>query len=109
MRDSIARGDSILDADMAFHLAVSAAAQNEVLRNAVRLLRNLMRQWIYYKLLMPDVAPTVLMRHVAIYRAISARKPSAARKAMRRHLEETVKLVTHVIEQRATETKVSSR
>jgi DNA-binding FadR family transcriptional regulator len=51
MRDSIARGDSILDADMDFHLAISKAAQNEVLRNAVQLLRNLMRQGIYYKLL----------------------------------------------------------
>src|ERR1700728_1346044 len=109
MRDSIARGDSILEADMAFHLAVSSAAQNQVLQNAVRLLRNLMRQWIYYKLLIPDVAPTVLDRHVTIYRAIASHKSSAARKAMRRHLEETMKLVTHVIEQRKSEKKVSAK
>ncbi len=100
MRDSIARGDSILEADMAFHLAVSAAAQNGVLRNAVHLLRNLMRQWILYKFLIPDIPQAVLKRHVAIYRAIAARKPNAARSAMRFHLEETVKLVTHVVEQR---------
>jgi len=103
MRDSIARGDSILDADMAFHLAVSAAAQNGVLRNAVHLLRNLMRQWIYYKLLIPDIPETVLKRHVSIYRAIAARKPNAARNAMRFHLEETGKLVTRVVEQRKKE------
>jgi GntR family transcriptional repressor for pyruvate dehydrogenase complex len=109
MRDSIARGDSILEADMAFHLAVSAAAQNGVLQNAVRLLRNLMRQWIYYKLLMPDVAPTVLNRHVAIYRAIACRRPGAARKAMRLHLEETIKLVTHVIEQKKSEKKGNAK
>src|SRR5579863_1054427 len=89
MRDSIARGDSILGADMAFHLAVSSAAQNGVLRNAVQLLRNLMRQWILYKLMIPDVPETVLKRHVAIYRAIAGRKPIAARNAMRLHLEET--------------------
>lgn len=100
MRDSIARGDSILEADMAFHLAVSAAAQNSVLRNAVQLLRNLMRQWISYKLLIPDVPQSVLKRHVAIYRAIEARKPNAARSAMRLHLTETVKLVTHVVQER---------
>jgi GntR family transcriptional regulator, transcriptional repressor for pyruvate dehydrogenase complex len=100
MRDSIARGDSILEADMAFHIAVSTAARNEVLRNAVQLLRNLMRQWIHYKLLIPNVASIVLKRHIAIYRAISQRKPAAARKAMRCHLEETMKLVTHVIEER---------
>jgi GntR family transcriptional repressor for pyruvate dehydrogenase complex len=34
MRDSIARGDSILEADVAFHLAISTAAQNDVLHNA---------------------------------------------------------------------------
>lgn len=100
MRDSIARGDSILEADMAFHLAVSAAAQNGVLQNAVQLLRNLMRQWLSLKLLIPGVEPTVLKRHISIYRAIAGRKPSAARNAMRLHLDETIELVTHVIEQR---------
>ena len=100
MRDSIARGDSILEADMAFHIAVSTAAQNGVLLNAVQLLRNLMRQWIRYKLLIPNIPQTVLKRHVAIYRAIAGRKPNAARNAMRFHLEETVKLVTHVVEER---------
>ena len=100
MRDSIARGDSTLEADMAFHLAVSAAAQNGVLRNAVHLLRNLMRQWIHYKLLIPDVPEIVLKRHIAIYRAIAGRKPNAARNAMRLHLVETIRLVTDVVERR---------
>jgi GntR family transcriptional repressor for pyruvate dehydrogenase complex len=109
MRDSIARGDSILEADMAFHLAVSAAAQNEVLRNAVRLLRNLMRQWIYYKLLMPDIPEIVLKRHVAIYKAIVARKPNAARAAMRLHLEESIQMVTHVVKQRKPENENNSK
>jgi hypothetical protein len=85
---------------MAFHIAICQAARNEVLRNAVQLLRNLMRQWIFYKLLIPDIAPTILKRHVAIYRAILRRKPSTARTEMRRHLEETMKLVTQVVEQR---------
>ncbi len=108
MRDSIARGDSILEADMAFHLAVSTAARNEVLRNAVQLLRNLTRQWIYFKLLIPNVPPTVLKRHEAIYRAIQRRKPAAARSAMRRHLEETMALVTKVIEQHQAAVKTSA-
>jgi GntR family transcriptional repressor for pyruvate dehydrogenase complex len=103
MRGSIARGDSILDADMAFHLAVSSAAQNGVLRNAVQLLRNLMRQWILYKLMIPDVPETSLKHHISIYRAIAGRKPGAARRAMRLHLAETIDLVTHVVEQRGPE------
>jgi GntR family transcriptional regulator, transcriptional repressor for pyruvate dehydrogenase complex len=109
MRDSIARGDSILEADMAFHIAVATAARNEVLRNAVQLLRNLMRQWIHYKLLIPDVAPAVLKRHVAIYKSISQGKQSAARSEMRLHLEETMKLLTHVVEQRELKLKTKPR
>jgi GntR family transcriptional repressor for pyruvate dehydrogenase complex len=105
MRDSIARGDSILEADMSFHIAISQAAQNDVLRNAVQLLRNLTRQWLYYKLLIPNIAPAVLQRHIAIYRAISRRKPSSARKEMRRHLEETTKLVEQVVEERHMQTR----
>jgi DNA-binding FadR family transcriptional regulator len=80
-----------------------------VLRNAVQLLRNLMRQWIYYKLLIPDVAPTVLKRHVAIYRAIARRKPSSARTEMRHHLEETMRLVTQVVAQRERQTSGSAQ
>jgi GntR family transcriptional repressor for pyruvate dehydrogenase complex len=102
MRDSIEAGTSILDADMSFHLAVAAAAHNEVLKNAVQLLRNITRQWLFYKVLIPNVAPAVLKRHEAIYRAIAAHKPNAARSAMRQHLEETMALVIQVVEQHET-------
>jgi GntR family transcriptional regulator, transcriptional repressor for pyruvate dehydrogenase complex len=98
LRDCISSGASILEADMAFHLAVAEAAHNEVLQNAVRLLRNLMRQWIYLKLLIPDVPRRVLKRHEAIYGAIRKRNASAARSAMWKHLEETVALVNQVLE-----------
>ncbi|MCU1321088.1 MAG: GntR family transcriptional regulator [Acidobacteriaceae bacterium] len=99
MRDSIEAGNSILEADMSFHLAVAAAAHNEVLKNAVQLLRNITRQWLFYKVLIPNVAPAVLKKHESIYKAIAARKPNAARTAMRQHLEETMELVIQVVEQ----------
>lgn len=98
MRDAIRSGASILDADMAFHLAVATAAHNEVLRNAVQLLRNLMRQWIYLKLLIPDVPGKVLKRHEAIYAAIHRRDVEGARAAMWKHLQETIALVTRMAE-----------
>src|SRR5579863_316732 len=60
MRESIAKRESILDLDMAFHLGIAEAAHNEVLRNAVQLLRNLLRQWLVLKLLMPTVPSKVL-------------------------------------------------
>lgn len=50
--------------------------------------------------MIPDVPETVLKRHVTIYKAIAGRKPNAARNAMRLHLEETIKLVTHVVKER---------
>jgi DNA-binding FadR family transcriptional regulator len=85
---------------MRFHLAIAAAARNEVLKHAVQLLRNLTGQWLHYKVLLPNVAPAVLRRHEAIYRAIATHGPSAARSAMRPHLEEMMELVVTVVEQR---------
>jgi GntR family transcriptional repressor for pyruvate dehydrogenase complex len=102
MREAIAAGASVLEADMSFHLAIAAAAHNEVLRNAVQLLRNITRQWLKYKVQMPNVAGSVLKRHEAVYRAIASRKPKAARLAMRKHLEETQQLVIQVVEKHST-------
>jgi len=100
MKDSVASGTLMIEADMRFHLAVAEAAHNGVLQNAVQLLRNLMRHWINLKLLIPNVPTRVLNQHVHIYEAIRARDADAARAAMRKHLEDTMRLVTQVIEQR---------
>src|SRR5436305_9567599 len=72
MERCIAEGTSTLESDMQFHLAIARAAHNEVLRNAVQLLRNLLRQWLVLKLLMPAVPAKVLKQHQAICRAIRA-------------------------------------
>lgn len=100
LKMTASRHEPILDADMAFHMAVAQASQNNVLANAVRLLRNLMRQWLYYKVLLPDAGERVLKHHQIIYRAIRDRKPVAARKAMRAHLEEATAMVAIVMQQR---------
>jgi GntR family transcriptional regulator, transcriptional repressor for pyruvate dehydrogenase complex len=109
MRDCIARGEPILEADMAFHMAVSRGARNEVLTNAVQLLRNLMRQSLQYKLTIPNIHEEVLRSHASIYTAIRSRKPAAARLAMKRHLEETMRHVTHVMELRRGKAKITAR
>jgi GntR family transcriptional regulator, transcriptional repressor for pyruvate dehydrogenase complex len=100
MRESVRKSESILTADMEFHLAVAEAAHNEVLRNAVQLLRNLMRQWLVLKLLIPQVPEQVLKHHEAIYEAIKNHDGAAARAAMWTHLEETALLVAQVMQQR---------
>jgi GntR family transcriptional regulator, transcriptional repressor for pyruvate dehydrogenase complex len=97
MSDCIARNESVLDADMAFHEAISIAAGNALLANSLQMLRNLMRRGILFKLLLPGVSPTILKDHVAIYKAIKQGKPIAARKAMRHHLEQTMELVNFAI------------
>jgi GntR family transcriptional repressor for pyruvate dehydrogenase complex len=102
MGDCVKQGKSILDEDIKFHLAVAAAAHNQILQNAVQLLRNLMRQWIHFKLLIPNVPATVLKRHETIHRAIHDRNPQGARAAMREHLEETISLVARLIAQQHT-------
>jgi GntR family transcriptional repressor for pyruvate dehydrogenase complex len=100
MRACVANGESILELDLAFHLAIARAAHNEVLRNAVQLLRNLMKQWLMLKLLMPQVPGKVLKQHEAIYKAIKERDTVAARAAMWSHLEETSELVAQVVKKR---------
>ncbi len=101
MRDSVTSGTSMVEADMTFHLAVARAAHNSVLQNAVQLLRNLMRHWINLKLLIPHVPERVVSQHDVIYEAIRSRDPEAARVAMRKHLEDTRRLVTQVVQQRS--------
>jgi GntR family transcriptional regulator, transcriptional repressor for pyruvate dehydrogenase complex len=98
MRQSGSAGGTMMEIDMRFHLAIAAAAHNAVLQNAVQLLRNLMRRWIYLKLLIPNVPEKVLAQHVDIYEAIRRRDAEGARKAMLLHLEDTARLVSQVVE-----------
>ena len=95
-----ADGRNILETDMAFHLRISAAAHNEILANAVQLLRNMLRQWIHLKLLLPDVPGQVAEEHAAVYAAIRNRDVVGARLAMRSHLQKTSKLVEQVVRER---------
>ena len=101
MRICLERGESVLEVDMAFHLTIADAAHNGVLRNAVQLLRNLMRQWLYLKLAIPTVPGRVVAQHQVIYNAIASHDPDAARKAMESHLEETAHLVFDIVKRDA--------
>jgi GntR family transcriptional regulator, transcriptional repressor for pyruvate dehydrogenase complex len=97
MAQKIKSGESVLDADMAFHLAISRAAHNEVLGNAAQLLRNLMKYWLDLKLRLPNVPKSAMQLHRTIYQAIRDRNADAARKFMWEHLHETSALVTQVV------------
>jgi GntR family transcriptional repressor for pyruvate dehydrogenase complex len=97
MAGAIKTDEPVLQADMAFHLAVAHAAHNEVLGNAAQLLRNLMRYWLDLKLRLPNVPKSALQRHRGIYQAILKRDVEAAQRIMWEHLHETSALVTQVV------------
>ncbi len=100
MRTCIAKGESPIEADMHFHLSVARAAHNEVMRNAVQLLRNLLRRWLLLKLLIPQVPGKVLQQHEAVFRAIKGRDAAGARAAMALHLDKTAQLVAAVVREK---------
>jgi GntR family transcriptional repressor for pyruvate dehydrogenase complex len=97
MGRKIAAGESVTDADMAFHLAVAQAAHNEVLANASQLIRSVMKYWIHLKLTMADVPEMAIERHKLIFAAIRDRDAESARRLMQDHLNETASLMTEVV------------
>jgi GntR family transcriptional repressor for pyruvate dehydrogenase complex len=78
----------LLESDLKFHLAIAKAAHNQVLLNAVQMIRSLMRQWMLVTLHVPGVEQKVLAQHRDILSAIRAKNAADAREAMRVHLEE---------------------
>jgi GntR family transcriptional repressor for pyruvate dehydrogenase complex len=87
-----------LDADMKFHLAMARASHNEVLRNAVQLLRNLMKHWLLLKLKIPSAAAMVLQQHEAICSAVRYRDAALARSLMSEHLSQMGRLLIDVVD-----------
>jgi GntR family transcriptional regulator, transcriptional repressor for pyruvate dehydrogenase complex len=75
------------EADIGFHLAVGRAAHNQILHNALLLIRNLMQKWIDEALRQPGVASKALDQHKQIFLAIAKRNPELTKAAMRQHLD----------------------
>jgi GntR family transcriptional repressor for pyruvate dehydrogenase complex len=97
---------TFLEADLNFHLAVANSAHNQILANALSLIRNLMRQWIGQALPKEGVAVTALQHHNKIFAAISKRNATAARNAMHSHLEA---MASVLLEQNPTPEMVEAR
>jgi len=74
-------------ADINFHLSLGQAAHNEILHNALQLIRNLMQQWIGETLALEGVAAEALDHHKQIFLAIAKRNAERGRVAMRIHLD----------------------
>jgi GntR family transcriptional repressor for pyruvate dehydrogenase complex len=77
-----------VQADVNFHLAISKAAANTILMNALHLIRNLLQQWIVSAVRVAGVADKACSQHKRILLAIRNHDGAAARMEMRKHLEE---------------------
>lgn len=77
-----------VQADVNFHLAIGQAAQNNILMNALQLIRNLLHQWILGAVKAEGVADKACRQHKRILLAIKNRDSSAARREMNRHLQD---------------------
>lgn len=80
------QSEEYLEADVGFHFAAAAAADNFILSQFMTLICNLMHQWISESLSLPGVAEEALGQHSRIFSAIQSHKPAIARKAMEKHL-----------------------
>lgn len=80
-------------ADVDFHLAIGRAAANGILMNALHLIRNLLHQWIMTAVGARGVADKACDQHRRVLAAIKSKDRAAARKEMRRHLQEMAAFV----------------
>jgi GntR family transcriptional repressor for pyruvate dehydrogenase complex len=79
--------DRFVAADVAFHLRVAEAAGNDSILQIMRSIRSLMEVWITRVVATPSTMPPSWVEHQAVYDAIEARDPQAARAAMSEHMK----------------------
>ncbi len=78
--------DEFVDADVAFHLEITAAAGNQSLVQIMRAIRTLVEVWVYRVAHSPGTAAPTWAEHAAVLRSIEDRDPAGAREAMDAHL-----------------------
>jgi GntR family transcriptional repressor for pyruvate dehydrogenase complex len=80
--------DRFLRADIGFHLAIAEASHNNILKNALLLIRNLLQRWIADTAQDDDALANTLEQHQQIFMAIAKKNQMAARSSMMRHLQQ---------------------
>jgi GntR family transcriptional repressor for pyruvate dehydrogenase complex len=93
MENAAARGESLIDYDSAFHVAIARAAGNQTLVHLVSALTDALRDIRELSFRPTDASQTAIADHHEIISALRARDPRAARRAMRRHLDHVELLV----------------
>jgi GntR family transcriptional repressor for pyruvate dehydrogenase complex len=88
MADTIGDPKGFVQADVNFHLLIGAAACNDILMNALLLIRNLLQQWILTAVTSEGVPQKAYAQHKRLFRAIEGHDSIAARRAMKNHLQD---------------------
>ena len=93
MEEGAGRGESLVDYDSAFHVAIAQATGNQTLVALVRALNETLRESRSLSF-RPEAAPShAISDHVAILSAIREKDPAAATDAMRHHLDRVESLI----------------
>jgi GntR family transcriptional regulator, transcriptional repressor for pyruvate dehydrogenase complex len=77
-----------VQADVDFHLEIARAASNNILMNALQLIRNLLQRWILSAVAVKGVPDKACAQHKRLLDAIKNGDDVAARKEMRKHLRD---------------------
>jgi len=80
--------EEFVQADVNFHLAIGRASSNSILMNALHLIRNLLQQWVLTAVAEEGVPAKACAQHKRVLAAIKSKDAVAARKEMRRHLQD---------------------
>ncbi len=76
----------LVDADVAFHLAVADASGNQVLANMLKSISSLLRVWIQRVVESDSTFPPTRNEHLPVYEAIRDGDVEGAQSAMESHL-----------------------
>jgi GntR family transcriptional repressor for pyruvate dehydrogenase complex len=80
--------EQFVQADVSFHLAIGRASANSILMNALHLIRNLLQQWVLTAVAEEGVPAKACLQHKRVLAAIRNKDAAAARKEMRKHLQD---------------------
>jgi GntR family transcriptional repressor for pyruvate dehydrogenase complex len=91
-----------IQADLVFHMAIANASHNSVLARFLEELRQPVRNWMEQKSSLFGGYDRVFEQHEAVFKAILARDPAGAQKAIREHLEAVGERLTAALLERRT-------
>jgi GntR family transcriptional repressor for pyruvate dehydrogenase complex len=99
LRDLVETQDPWVEADLEFHLAIARASGNRLMQFLMEALAGTIRENIRLLQRQRDLrdARATLRRHLAIYEALRARDPAAARAAMQKHFASQRRVVEAIL------------